>query len=157
LGIVLYIGDICWNLLSKFGDFRFFSPSIWQHWVHFLSFSSGSQWEPITFPICSPCSRYVPHHVPSSISFLCHMLWQMLSSSHLYRLGGRNGLHTNIKLLLLWVVVHVYSLMRINFFNFISLPLDSGIETSLPGTVQTFDFSKGFSPLRPINQFIIIY
>jgi len=25
------------------------------------------------------------------------------------------------------------------------------------GPVQTFGFSKGFSPLRPINQFIIIY
>jgi hypothetical protein len=37
------------------------------------------------------------------------------------------------------------------------ISLESGMEISLAGTVQTFGFSKGFSPLRPINQFIIIY
>jgi hypothetical protein len=47
---------------------------------------------PILFPICSSCSSYVCQHVPNNTSlFLSHILWQMLSSFHLYiEMGQRD-------------------------------------------------------------------
>jgi len=53
---------------------------------HFSSvatmFPLSSQWVLIRFPICSQC---VSQHVLHSTSLLSHMLWQLLSSFHLYR------------------------------------------------------------------------
>jgi hypothetical protein len=58
-----------------------------------------SQWVLIAFPICSTCSQNCPQDVPNSTSFLSHMLWQMLSSSHLYSLHGTKGRNSTLLLL----------------------------------------------------------
>jgi hypothetical protein len=58
----------------------------------FFSFSPGSQCVLTMFPMISPSSLCVPQHVLHSTSLLSHMLWQMLSSIHLYRWAKRNEL-----------------------------------------------------------------
>jgi hypothetical protein len=77
----------------------------------FFSFSPGSQptmfllssqWVPIRLPICSPNSQCVPPHVLHSTSLLSHMLWQMLSSFHLYTWAKGEELYTSKQNLLLW-------------------------------------------------------
>ncbi len=45
------------------------------------------QWVPIRFSKCSSSSQCVPQHVLHSNSLLSHIMWQMLSSLHLYRLA----------------------------------------------------------------------
>ncbi len=62
----------------KFGGWGGFFPLFpGSQCVHTM-FPLSSQWVPIRFQIC-------PQHVLHSTSLLSHMLWQMLSSFHLYR------------------------------------------------------------------------
>jgi hypothetical protein len=46
---------------------------------------------PNGFPICSPSSQCVPQRVLHSTSFLSYMVWQMLSSFHLFKVGQMGG------------------------------------------------------------------
>ncbi len=53
-----------------------------------------------TFPwflLCSPSSQCIPQHVLHSTSPLSHMLWQMLSSFHLYMWAKEEELYTSIE------------------------------------------------------------
>ncbi len=93
-------------------------------------FLSSSQWVPIrlivnmfggndffhfslvpsVFSLCSPCvpngfpsgPQFVPQHVVHSTSLVSHMLWQMLSSFHLYRWATGEELYTSKWNLLFW-------------------------------------------------------
>jgi hypothetical protein len=49
-----------------------------------IMFHLSSQWVPIRFSICVSSSQCVPQNVLNSTSLESHMLWQMLSSFHLY-------------------------------------------------------------------------
>jgi hypothetical protein len=78
----------CFFSFQVFGGGRIFFP--------FFPFFPGSQCEPTMFPLSSQWvflsnSQYVPQRNLHSTSLLSHMLWQMLSSCHLFRWAKGGG------------------------------------------------------------------
>jgi len=61
----------------------------------FLSLFPGSYYVPFKFLICSSSSQCIPQYVLHSTSPLSHMLWQMLSSFHLYRWAKEEELYSS--------------------------------------------------------------
>ncbi len=77
--------------LLKFGEGRiFFHVSLAPNVFSLCSFQVPNE-----ISLGSSSSHCVPQHVLRSTSLLSHMLWQMLSSFHLYRWAKEEELYTS--------------------------------------------------------------